>query len=135
MNQSKNTPTLVSDVMWKDVDIVDGMKTVNEALEEMQHHKTKILVVDKRHEFDEYGVVLTNDIAIKVIAKNKSFERTNIYEIMTKPAISVNPDMDIKYCIRLLNKLNLSRCLVIDNKKIVGVVSLTNIVFSGLRVC
>jgi predicted transcriptional regulator len=128
-------PTLVKDVMWKDVDIVDGMKTISEALEEMQHHKTKMLVVNKRHEFDEYGVVLTNDIATKVIAKNKSFERTNIYEIMTKPAISVNSDMDVKYCIRLLNKLNLSRCLVIDNKKIIGVVSLTNIVFGGLRVC
>jgi signal-transduction protein with cAMP-binding, CBS, and nucleotidyltransferase domain len=128
-------PTLVKDVMWKDVDIVDGMKTISEALEEMQHHKTKMLVVNKRHEFDEYGVVLTNDIATKVIAKNKSFERTNIYEVMTKPAISVNSDMDVKYCIRLLNKLNLSRCLVIDNKKIIGVVSLTNIVFGGLRVC
>lgn len=128
------TPILVKDVMWKEVDIIDGMKTVNEALDDMKHKKTKMLVVDKRHEFDEYGIVLTNDIATKVIAKNKSFDRVNVYEIMTKPTISVHPEMDIKYCIRLLNQLSLSRCLVIDNQKIVGVVSLTNIVFSGLRV-
>jgi CBS domain-containing protein len=70
----------------------------------------------------------------KVIAKDRALERVNVYEIMTKPVISVHSDMDIRYCARLLTRLGLSRCPVLDNGKIVGVVSLTNIVLNGLHI-
>jgi signal-transduction protein with cAMP-binding, CBS, and nucleotidyltransferase domain len=128
------TPTLVKDVMWSDFDIIDGKITVQNALNDMQHKKTKMLLVDKSHNHDEYGVVLIADIASKVIAKDRALDRVNIYEIMNKPVMSVHPEMDIRYCAELLTNFNLSRCPVLDNGKIVGVVSLTNIVFNGLRV-
>ncbi len=128
------SPMLVKDVMWKEVDIIDGKSTVQYALDDMQHKKTKMLVIDKAHEHDEYGVVLIADIAAKVIAEGRSLERVNAYEIMTKPVISVHPNMEIRYCARFLTQLSLSRCPVIDNGKIVGVVSLTNIVLNGMRV-
>jgi signal-transduction protein with cAMP-binding, CBS, and nucleotidyltransferase domain len=128
------TPTLVKDVMWSDFDIVDGKITVQNALNDMKHKKTKMLLVDKSHNHDEYGVVLIADIASKVIAKDRALDRVNIYEIMNKPVMSVHPEMDIRYCAELLTNFGLSRCPVLDNGKIVGVVSLTNIVFNGLRV-
>lgn len=131
---TNTTPTLVKDVMWTQVDIVDSKCTVQNALNDMQHKKTKMLLVDKSHEYDEYGVVLIADIASKVIAKDRALERVNVYEIMNKPVISVHPDMDIRYCAELLTHFGLSRCPVLDNGKIVGVVSLTNIVFNGLRI-
>ena len=133
-NNTQKTPILVKDVMWAQVDIVDSKCTVQNALNDMQHKKTKMLLVDKSHEFDEYGVVLIADIASKVIAKDRALDRINVYEIMNKPAISVHPDMEIRYCARLLTRLSLSRCPVLDNGKIVGVVSLTSIVFNGLRI-
>ena len=120
---------LVKDVMWNKVDIVDHKTTVQDALNTMEHKKTKMLIVDKAHEHDEYGIVLIADIARKAIAQNKSLDRVNVYEIMNKPAISVNSEMNIRYCARLLTRFNLSRCPVIDDGKIVGVVSLTSIVF------
>ncbi|BBB22309.1 conserved hypothetical protein [Abyssogena phaseoliformis symbiont OG214] len=131
---NNTTPTLVKDVMWTQVDIVDSKCTVQNALNDMQYKKTKMLLVDKSHEYDEYGVVLIADIASKVIAKDRALDRVNVYEIMNKPAISVRPDMDIRYCAKLLTNFGLSRCPVLDNGKIVGVVSLTSIVFNGLRV-
>jgi predicted transcriptional regulator len=120
--------------MWTQVDIVDSKCTVHNALSDMQHKKTKMLLVEKSHGYDEYGVVLIADIASKVIAKDRALDRVNIYEIMNKPVMSVHPDMDIRYCAELLTNFGLSRCPVLDNGKIVGVVSLTNIVFNGLRV-
>ncbi len=128
------TPTFVKDVMWKNVDIVSCKTTVEQALKDMQHKKTKILLVDKAHDHDEYGVVLLADIASKVIAKDRALDRVNVYEIMNKPTLSVHPDMDIRYCAELLTHFGLSRCPVVECGKIVGVVSLTNIVFNGLRV-
>lgn len=127
-------PILVKDVMWTQVDIVDGKCTVQNALNDMQYKKTKMLIVDKSHNFDEYGVVLIADIASQVIAKDRALDRVNVYEIMNKPVLSVPPTMDIRHCAKLLSRFKLSRCPVIDNGKILGVVSLTNIVFNGLRV-
>lgn len=128
------TPILVKDVMWQEVDIIDSKSTVQDALNNMQHKKTKMLIVDKIHDYDEYGVVLIADIASKVIAQGRSLERVNVYEVMNKPVTSVHPDMEIRYCARFLTRLGLSRCPVLDNGKIVGVVSLTNIVLNGLRI-
>ena len=133
MKNDGKTPLLVKDVMWTQVDIVDSKCTVKEALDNMRHQKTKMLLVDKSHEYDEYGVVLIADIASKVIAKDRALDRVNVYEIMNKPIISVHPEMEVRYCARLLTRLGLSRCPVLNNGAIVGVVSLTNIVLNGLR--
>jgi len=77
------------------------------------------------------GVVLIGDIAGKVIAKNKALRRVNVYEIMNKPAISVHSKMHVRYCVRLLTLFNLSCCPVINDGEVVGVISLTNIVFNN----
>jgi len=122
----------VRDVMKFDLDIVDGMLTVTEALKSMKFPDTRTLIVDKRHEDDEYGVVMFRDMAKKVLARDQSPNRVNIYEIMTKPLISVHPDMDIRYCTRLFDRFGLSRAPVLENQKIIGLVSYTDIVLKGL---
>ena len=95
----------VGDVMANTYVIIDGLTTVLEAIEMAKKHKVKAIIVDKRHEDDEYGIVLMNDIAKKVLAKNRSPKRTNVYEIMTKPALSVSAEMNVKYCARLFETL------------------------------
>ena len=122
----------VRDVMKTEVAIVDGMLTVSEALQSMQHPDTRTLIVDKRHEDDEYGVVMLGDIAKKVLGQDHSPDRVNIYEIMSKPVISVSPEMDIRYCTRLFEAIGLSRAPVIENHKVIGLVSYTDIVLKGL---
>lgn len=122
----------VRDVMRPEVDIVDGMTTISDALTQMQSIKNKMLIVDKRHD-DEYGVVRMADIAHHVLAQDKSPDRVNVYEVMHKPAITVEASMDIRYCARLLERLKLSRVPVVDSGKLVGVVSLTRMVLNGIR--
>lgn len=122
----------VKDVMKTEVDIIDGMMTITDALKKMKHVETKVLIIDKRHDDDEYGVVLLSDIAKQVLAVDRSPDRVNIYEVMSKPVISVDPDMDIRYCARLFEKFGLSRAPVLDNRKIVGIVSFTDMVLKGL---
>ena len=122
----------VRDVMKAELDIVDGMLTVTEALKSMQYPDTRTLIVDKRYEDDEYGVVMFRDMAKKVLARDQSPNRVNIYEIMSKPVISVHPDMDIRYCTRLFDRFGLSRAPVLEDQKIIGLVSYTDIVLKGL---
>lgn len=122
----------VKDVMKKSFDVIDGMTTVSEALKQMKHIETKTLIVDKRDDNDEYGVVLISDIAKEVLAKDRAPDRVNIYEVMAKPTISVDPQMDIRYCARLFSKFGLSRAPVVDNGKMVGIVSFTDMVLNGM---
>jgi predicted transcriptional regulator len=122
----------VCDVMKKEFDIIDGMTTVSEALKKMKHIETKALIVDKRDENDEYGVVLLSDIAKQVLAKNRAPDRVNIYEVMAKPVISVDPNMDIRYCARLFENFGLSRAPVVECGKMVGIISFTDMVLRGM---
>lgn len=122
----------VRDVMKNQVDIVDGKMTVMEALRKMRFVETKALIVEKRNETDEYGIVVLSDIAKQVLAKDRSPHRVNIYEIMSKPLISVSADMDIRYCARLFEQFGLSRVPVIENERIIGMVSFTDMVLKGL---
>ena len=123
----------VRDVMRPEFDLVEGMDTVASALKNSKHPETKCFIVDMRHDNDEYGIVLLSDIAKHVLAKDKSPDRVNIYEIMSKPVVSVDPDMDIRYCTRLFETFGLSCAPVIDHRKVVGVVGYTDIVLRGVR--
>lgn len=122
----------VRDVMKPDIDIVEGMMTVKEALATMKHIETKALIVDKRHDDDEYGVVMLSDIAKYVLATDRAPERVNVYEVMSKPVICIDPEMDIRYCARLFEKFGLSRAPVVENRKVIGIVSFTDMVLHGM---
>ena len=123
----------VRDVMKAEFDMVEGMDTVADVLRNSKYPETKCFIVNIRHEDDEYGIVLLADIAKKVLAKNRAPERVNIYEIMTKPVISVDPEMDIRYCVRLFERFGLLRVPVVENKKVIGIVGYTDIVLRGVR--
>lgn len=122
----------VKDVMKTDFGTIDGIATVDDALKKMKSLKTAVLVVNKRHEDDEYGLITSGDIARHVLAKDRAPNRVNVYEIMSKPVISVHPDMDIRYCSRLFAEYNLVRAPVIDNRTVVGIVSPNSLVLDGL---
>jgi len=122
----------VREVMKPQVDIVQGMMTVKDALATMKHIETKALIVDKRHDDDEYGIVMLSDIAKLVLATDRAPGRVNVYEVMSKPVICIDPDMDIRYCARLFDKFGLSRAPVVENRKVVGIVSFTDMVLNGM---
>jgi CBS domain-containing protein len=88
--------------------------------------------VDKRHDNDEYGIVLLSDVARDVLAANRSPGRVNVYEVMSKPVVGVHPGMDIRYCARLFHKLGFSYAPVIDNERVLGIVGYADLVFNGL---
>ncbi len=123
----------VRDVMKTSFDMVDGMDTVAMALEKMLHVETKSLIVKKRNADDEFGLVMLSDIARQVLAIDRAPERVNIYEIMTKPALTVSPNMDIRYCARIFSRFDLSRAPVQEHGEVVGIVSYTDMVLKGLN--
>jgi CBS domain-containing protein len=122
----------VRDIMKKNFGTINRNATIAEALVEMKRLKTSVLVVDKRDDNDEYGLLLVSDIARQVLAKDRASNRVNTYEIMTKPTVCVDPEMDIRYCSRLMATFNLMRVLVMENNAIIGTVNPNALVLEGL---
>ena len=122
----------VRDCMREDVTEIDGRMDVWSALKVMKEVEDTVLIVKRRDESDEYGMLLFSDIAKKVIAQNRAPERVSVYEIMAKPCLTVRPNMEIRYCARLFENFGISHAPVVEGDKIVGTVSYYRLVLHGL---
>ena len=129
---SEHTPTIIADVMSDKFVLAHGLTTVSEALQIMREKGVNFLIVDRRDKTDEYGIMLASDIAKKVLAKDRSPDRINIYELMSKPVLFVRPGMDIRYCARFFDRFEISTSPVISKGQIVGVVSYNDLVIKGM---
>ena len=109
-----------------------GATVEEQAVQVMKENDVSSLVVDKRDESDEYGILVVHDIARDVVAKDRSPDRVNVYEIMSKPVLSVDVGMNVKYAVRLLTRFQLTRALVLDRGKVVGIVTLRDLVIRSL---
>ena len=124
----------VRDAMTSSLRTIEAMATVANAIKVMQEAKVSSLVVERRDDTDEFALLAMLDIAREVVAKNRAAERVNVYEIMSKPVLTVPVDMQVKYAVRLLVRFGLSRALVVgEQRKPVGIVTLRDMVLSYAR--
>jgi len=124
--------TTARDIMSSQFIEVDGLMTVKEVIHLLREKKVSVVLVKKRNENDAHGIVLLADIAKKVLARDRAPERVNVYEIMSKPVVTVEPELDVRYCARLFDRFGLSVSPVIENDQIVGIVSYGDLVLRGL---
>jgi CBS domain-containing protein len=120
------------DVMMKKVIFVDGMATAKEAVEIMRIEKVEALIVKKRHPQDAYGIVIIRDFIKGVIIPDKTSDEVNVFEIMSKPAISVPANMDVKYVASVLIKVGLRMAPVEENGEYIGMVSLSDLILENI---
>ncbi|MCY4530205.1 MAG: CBS domain-containing protein [Chloroflexi bacterium] len=119
----------VRDLMVEELHTIDGLATVADAMALMKRHRVSSLVVTPRNSDDELGLVVVADIARGVIADNRAPERVNVYEIMSKPLLTLPEDMLVKYAVRLLARFGLSRAVVVDHdRKAIGIVTLRDLI-------
>lgn len=125
---SEHTYVKVEDVMTGNPHVIDGLATVRNAIDLMREHDVSSLVINRRHDADEYGMVTVGDIAAHVASKDRAPERISVYEIMSKPVLTVDVGMNIKYAIRMLTRFRLTRALVTRQGEMVGIVTLRDMV-------
>ena len=124
----------VSDTMRTEVHTIDGLATVSEAMALMRRHSVSSLVVLRRDDDDEFGLILVSDIASKVIAENRAPERMNVYEVMSKPVLTLPSEMQARYAVRLLVRFGVSRAVVVDHdRNPVGIATLRELVLGHVQ--
>lgn len=120
------------DVMTKSVVFIDGMATAKDAAELMRREKTDALIVKKRHPDDAYGILVVHDLIKGVVIPDNDSTEVNVFEMMTKPVISVPASMDIRYVARMLMRANIRRAPVEEKGEYIGMISLTSLILDNM---
>ncbi|WP_419796748.1 MAG: CBS domain-containing protein [Terasakiella sp.] len=119
----------VSDIMTPNVKTIGRVATIAEAIDIIKDEGVSSLIVERHDESDEFGMLTIRDIAREVVATDRPATRTSVYEIMTKPVLTVASEMNIKYAVRLLVRYSVSRAVVVDHERNpIGIVTLRDMV-------
>lgn len=121
------------DVMTKGIVSIEGTATVADAVRLMREKKVSSLFVNRRSQEDAWGIVTRKDVVNKVVNPGKDPGQLKVFEIMSKPLVTVSPGLALKYCARLFDAVGIRRAPVFDGKEIVGILSNTDI-FNAIQV-
>ena len=117
----------VRDWMNDLVVFVDPDATVSDALALMRRRYINSLIVKKTDTSPEYGILTSTDISDKIIAQEQNPSQVKVRDLMSSPIISVNHQVILRDCAKLMNEHDIHHLPVVDdNGNIVGMISSTD---------
>ena len=116
LNQNKNRQ------IWT----ISKDQSVIQALILMSEKNIGAIIIVDNNDFP-IGIFSERDYARKVILKGQNSKDTLLEEVMTKELITVTRDYKIDKCMEIMNEKRIRHLPVLENKKIVGIVSIRNV--------
>ena len=101
-------------------------QSVMQALILMSEKNIGAIIVVDNNDFP-IGIFSERDYARKIILKGKSSKDTLLDEVMTKELITVTKDYKIDQCMEIMNEKRIRHLPVLENKKIVGIISIGDV--------
>jgi signal-transduction protein with cAMP-binding, CBS, and nucleotidyltransferase domain len=118
------------DIVSKKLFYIDGLDSVAHAVQVMKEHNVQALIIKKRDGADANGIITVFDIVTGVIIPEKNIEEVSVYEIMTKPVLSISAHLNVKYVPRLMNNYNVRIAPVEENGEYIGLIDFTQFLFT-----
>ncbi len=118
------------DVSMKQIYYIDGLSTAQEAVDMMKTNNVDALIIQKRDEKDANGIVTASDIVRKVIVPDLKLSEVSVYEIMTKPVVSIPATLNVRYIPRLLSNVGFSIAPIEENGNYIGMIQLRDFLFN-----
>ncbi len=115
------------DLMTKKVVVVEEEVAVAEAVTTMTKNNVSSLIVNRLNEEDAYGIITRRDVVNKVVAQGLDPQEVKVSDIMTKPLLTISPNLYIKHVARLMVHTGVRRMPVFDGHQIIGIVSNSDI--------
>jgi CBS domain-containing protein len=120
----------VKDIMRKDVFVLSKEATIKDALDLMLENKIgSVIVLEKEKPL---GIVTERDILKKVLGEKISLEES-VSKIMSSPIICISSKESVEKAAEIMTENKIKRLPVIENEKLVGIITLTDIVASGVK--
>ena len=101
-------------------------QSVMQALVLMSEKNIGAIIIVDNNDFP-IGIFSERDYARKIILKGKSSKDTLLDEVMTKELITVARDYKIDQCMEIMNEKRIRHLPVLENKKIVGIISIGDV--------
>ncbi|MGF1567193.1 MAG: CBS domain-containing protein [Nodosilinea sp.] len=124
----------VADIMTEAVTTIASSATVAEAIHLMQQRQIRALLVERRYQGMPFGVVTERDIVYMVVGRGHDPEKVIVQDIMRQPCISLEPHLTIQEASRILAETGLQRAPVVQAGRLVGIISVTDILMRGIQV-
>ena len=115
----------VEDVMVKEVITIDEDFTVKEAAEIMNKFEIGCLIGVRKGK--AMGILTERDVLKRVVAQGRDASKTKVKDAMTSPLVIAEPGMDLAEAVKLMFQMKIKKLPVVDGKRLVGLVSLTDI--------
>jgi CBS domain-containing protein len=115
-------------IMVKDMVTVKTDVTAKRAVEVMNEHEIGCLVVVNSGK--PVGIVTERDMLKRIIHELREPENTSVMDIMSKPLIAAAPKMSAGDAAKLMFKRKIKKLPVVENGRLVGLVTLTDLVRS-----
>lgn len=123
----------VEEFMTPKVESIDADSTVYDAIERMVNKRLRSLLVTPRNRNrDDYGVITARDVVFRVLSKGLDPADVKTSQISSRPLRCVEKDADLVNVAALMEKHNIARVFVCDGEKIVGLVSLLDVMAAAL---
>lgn len=116
----------VREIMTREVVTAEKDMKASEAGERMIKQNVGSLIVTEKGK--AIGVVTERDLVLKIISKNVKPSSMTLKDIMTQPLITVEPNESVSDAARKMVRLNIRRLPVIENGKLVGIVTDTDMI-------
>ena len=115
----------IEKLMVKDVVTVPSNALVHESVRLMNKNRIGCLLVVDHGEVN--GILTERDVLERIVSKGKNPKETKISEVMTKPVIFGNPNMELIDATKLMFEKKVKKLPIRDGDKLVGLVTLTDI--------
>jgi CBS domain-containing protein len=112
--------------MVEGVITIDAEAPVMKAVKIMNENEIGCVIVTRKGK--AIGIVTERDLLKRVIGKSKNPKTTRVREIMTKPLIAGNPDMDLEEATKLMFKMKIKKLPVVESEgDLRGLITLTDV--------
>lgn len=115
----------IEKLMVKDVVTVPSDALVHESVKLMNKNRIGCLLVVDNNEVQ--GILTERDILERVVEEGRNPKETEISEIMTKPVVFGDPDMELIDATKLMFEQKVKKLPIKDGHQLVGLVTLTDI--------
>ena len=129
MGSFKKAKDIASDKLF----FIDGLASVRDAVQIMKTKNVQALIIKKRNNEDANGIVTVTDIIKGVLIPDKTFDEVSVYEIMTKPVLSIPSHLNVRYVPRLMLNHKIKIAPVEENGEIIGLVDFTQCLFMSIE--
>ncbi len=118
---------LVRDIMSKNVKVVRPDTTAQEVVATMTKFDISSIIVVQSER--PVGIITLRDVVAKVVVQCLAPRALTARQIMTSPLVTISESATVEEAARLMAKKKVKTLPVMDNDKLAGVLTFTDIVF------